>query len=110
VPLLDSVRDEFADRNVFLHLLLGLVALARRLDALLPGPGDSPAAGAEAPPPPEGGAPADPFLDLVLGLVSLRRTVATELGASPSAHAGAEPAPAPHPVEAPSLRLRDLLR
>ncbi|WP_437610056.1 hypothetical protein WMF20_01525 [Sorangium sp. So ce834] len=56
MALLDSVRDASAEGNVPLHLLLGLVSFARRLDRLLGAPG-APApqpgsvAGAPAPQP-----------------------------------------------------------
>lgn len=52
MPLLDSVRDEFANRNVLLHLLLGAISVGRRLDAFLPGtppPPEPPADAREAP-------------------------------------------------------------
>ncbi|WP_129572676.1 MULTISPECIES: hypothetical protein [Sorangium] len=39
MALLDSVRDASAEGNVPLHLLLGLVSFARRLDRLLGAPG-----------------------------------------------------------------------
>ncbi|WP_437801023.1 hypothetical protein [Sorangium sp. So ce693] len=52
MPLLDSVRDEFANRNVLLHLLLGAISVGRRLDAFLPGTPPTPEPPADAPEPP----------------------------------------------------------
>lgn len=135
MPLLDSVRDEFADRNVLLHLLLGAVSLGRRLDVFLP---PRPSSGAEGEPksheeadrsagvpldaPPATGsggassaeprAPDDPLLYLVLGLISLRRTIMVELDPIRAEHAGARGAGprADKASSAAELRLRDLLR
>jgi hypothetical protein len=79
VAILDSVGDEFVDRNEPLHLVLGLISLGRRLDAHLP---DAPGAEPEAPagPPSATETPGgDPLLHLLLGLVSLRRTLLSEL-------------------------------
>lgn len=86
MPLLDSVRDEFAEHNVPLHLLLGLISFARRMDAHLPGsPGEGPPA-PQAPPAAAEAPRGDPFLHLLLGLVSLRRTLLSELEPLREAH------------------------
>jgi hypothetical protein len=104
MALFDSVRDGFADRNAPLHLLLGVISLARRLDAFLPAP--------SAPPPaPPAPAPAgDPFLYLVLGVISLRRTLEGELAKVRAAHRGAPPAEAPEAAAKAAPLIRDLLR
>jgi hypothetical protein len=109
--VLDSVRDEFADGNVPLHLVLGLISLARRLDASLPAPPEVRAEVDAAPSPPAPPAPSEAFLYLVLGLVSLRRTLARELDPIRAAHeARRAGSSASRPSPAPNLRLRDLLR
>jgi hypothetical protein len=116
VPLLDSVRDEFADRNVALHVVLGAISLAQRLDALVP---KRPAPHASNEPeepaaskPRMAREPGDPLLDFVLGLIALRRALMAELEPIRAAHASAEqPRPAgPRKNDAPPLRLRELLR
>lgn len=78
MALLDSLRDASADRNVPLHLLLGLVSLARRLDPLLGAPGSP---GPPEPPPsaPAPDARGDALIYLLLGVISLRRTLLAEL-------------------------------
>ncbi len=85
-PLLHRHRDEFADRNLFLQLGLGLVASSHRLDALLSrhgkGPGDT--------------APKDraeeELIHFVLGLISFRDRVMGHL--SRARRGPPEPAPA----------------
>ncbi len=119
MTLLDSVRDEFAEHNVPLHLLLGLLSLARRMDAHLPsspaGP-PAPLMAREAPPPEPDAAGADPLLHLLLGLISLRRTLLSELEPLRAAHEQARrdrEAPglgSPAPGAPASLHARDLLR
>jgi hypothetical protein len=128
VALLDSIRDEFTDRNVPMHLLLGMLSLTRRLDAVL-GPRDAPMDRREPSPrddasclhvdaepmgkmqgetPPRG----DAFLHLLLGLISLRRTLRDELDpirAAPRGAALQHERGTPGPVP-PAQGLRDLLR
>jgi hypothetical protein len=74
MALLDSSRDEFADRNVLLHLVLGLVSYARRVGALVPLP-----APVEAPPEGAGSAPPDAALSFLLGVIAVRATLMREL-------------------------------
>ncbi|MDC0683645.1 hypothetical protein [Sorangium atrum] len=127
MPLLDSVRDEFANRNALLHLLLGAISMGRRLDALLPGaPAMSePSAGApekrRLPPPdgaPHGTSAGDPrgasdqLLYLVLGAISLRRALMAELEPLHAAHAAAvrQGAAGAQDPAGQAATLRDLLR
>jgi hypothetical protein len=105
MPLLDSTRDEFTERNVPLHLLLGLMSLARRLDGLLarrrPAVEDA-RLGYPGPP------PQHPLVYLILGLVSVRRTLLAELDPLLAAHRQRDrDTPAPR---SPPPPLRDLLR
>jgi hypothetical protein len=104
VALLDSARDAFSDRDAPLHLLLGLISFARRLDGL--------AAPEARQPRQEGhegdGPPTDASIHLVLGLLSFRKTLLASLGPIRAAHlrraqAGAESAE-------PPTALPDLLR
>jgi hypothetical protein len=97
MPLLDSARDEFTERNVPLCLLLGLVSLGRRLDGVVAkrGPGGEEHAGEH------------PLVYLILGLVSLRTKLAAELDPLLSAHRRRVAAPAPDSASAP---IRNLLR
>ena len=74
MALLDSSRDEFADRNVLLHLVLGLVSYARRVDALVPS-----SAPVEARPEGAGSAPPDAALFFLLGMVAVRESLMREL-------------------------------
>jgi len=112
VPLLDSVRAEFADRNAPLHLLLGALSLARRLDRLLPeAPLDPPKAPQSA-----RSEPGDhPLVYIALGLISLRKTLLSQLEPVRAAHAeanppGEAPADAADAADAQAPRIRDLLR
>lgn len=119
MALVDSLREGYVEHNVPLHLLLGLISLARRMDAHLPpSPEGAPAAHAagEAPPlaqpVPEtpGG---DPLLHVLLGLISLRRTLLSELEPLREAHEAAQARPgpeAPGPDAQVALPARDLLR
>ncbi|XXX77465.1 hypothetical protein WMF30_01650 [Sorangium sp. So ce134] len=86
MALLDSLRDASADRNVPLHLLLGLVSLARRLDPLLdapdapePPPGTAASPGAASPGGTAADARGDALIYLLLGAISVRRTLLAEL-------------------------------
>jgi hypothetical protein len=100
MPRLDSTRDAFADRNVPLALLLGLVSLAHRLGGV--------ATARRSSPPPGPDAREHPLLYLVLGLVSLRRTLLAELEPLREAREVRDHSvPARRPPEPP---LRDLLR
>lgn len=119
MALLDSIGDEFAEHNVPLHLLLGLISLARRMDPHLPAPPaaePAPPAPSEAPPPAPEAAGADPLVHLALGLISLRRTLLADLEPLRAAHAqacrerGAAGPEAPEPGAPAALRARDLLR
>jgi hypothetical protein len=88
MALVEGLRGEFADHDVYLHLLLGLVSASRRLERLLP----------DVPPSP----PAEPQAALsadeegrvlaLLGLISVRRTLMGMLEAR-SAQSGASRAP-----------------
>jgi hypothetical protein len=72
MALLEELRGEFAEHDTFLHLLLGLIALAHRLDPLLPEvPGPPP----REPPSPAPDEDEQRAVLLLLGLVSLRRTL-----------------------------------
>jgi|HubBroStandDraft_6_1064221.scaffolds.fasta_scaffold889275_1 hypothetical protein len=95
MPLLDSTRDEFTERNVPLHLLLGLVSLGRRLDGLL----------ARRRPEVQDEGREHPLVYLILGLLSVRRTLLAELGPLLAAHRPRVPSPPQPPPP-----LRDLLR
>jgi hypothetical protein len=98
MPLLDSTRDEFAERNVPLCLLLGLVSLGRRLDGLLAKRG-APWQERQEP------AGEHPLVFLILGLVSLRTKLAAELDPLLSTRRPRVVSPAPA-----SPLIRDLLR
>ncbi|WP_437724898.1 hypothetical protein [Sorangium sp. So ce861] len=60
MALLDSLRDASAEGNVPLHLLLGMVSFARRLDRLLGAPGAPAATPAATQPGSMAGTPATP--------------------------------------------------
>ncbi len=99
---LDDVRDDYADENLPVFLLLGLVSALRRLEPLLP-PVEEPPLDAHATEPGSGR-----FLYLVLGLIAFRRALEAHLpppceAAASGGPAGEEPAPG-----LPSLR--ELLR
>lgn len=114
MALLDSVQEAFADRNVPLHLLLGMISIGRRLDRYLPDRperqspprperGDEPRpAAARAPRRPE---PGEQLLYSILGVISIRRVLMAELEAVRAGRAAPGPPPAP-----PVLRGRRLLR
>jgi len=74
MALLDSSRDEFADRNVLLHLVLGLVSYARRIETLAPPP-----ARVEARPEETETSPPDAALSFLLGVVAVRASLMREL-------------------------------
>lgn len=103
---LDDVRDDYADENLPVFLLLGLVSALRRLEPLLP-PVEEPPPG--APGHAHATAPGSGrLLYLVLGLVAFRRSLMASLpppceAAASGGPAGEEPAPG-----LPSLR--ELLR
>jgi hypothetical protein len=107
MALLDSIREGFADRNAPLYALLGLISLARRLDAFLPPSAD--ATKTPPPPPPPTRSPGDdPLLYLLLGMISLRRTLLSELEPLRAAHRTAGERRSRDAIIAPLLR--DLLR
>jgi hypothetical protein len=103
---LDDVRDDYADENLPVFLLLGLVSALRRLEPLLP-PVDEPPPGSPGPahtPAPGSGR----FVYLVLGLVAFRRNLVASL--PPPCEAAASGGPATE-EPAPGLpSLRELLR
>lgn len=71
MALLEEMRGGFAEHDVFLHLLLGLLSVSRRLEPVVP---REPVRG------PEGTAPGlteeeERRVLLLLGLVSVRRTL-----------------------------------
>lgn len=101
MALIDSVREGYAEHNVPLHLLLGLISLSRRMDVYLP----PPPAGA----PPVSEAPGgDPVLHALLGLISLRRTLLSAVEPIRQAHEAAQARPGPLAPAPPPAR--DLLR
>ncbi|WP_437968045.1 hypothetical protein WMF04_01530 [Sorangium sp. So ce260] len=128
MALLDSLRDASTEGNVPLHLLLGLVSLARRLDPLVGAPGSPEPPGAprspeppRAPEPPPSaaatgsattGARGDALIHLLLGVISLRRTLLAELAPLREARpAEAQPQSRGAPDPAAARRgLRSLLR
>ena len=105
MALLETLRHDFAEHDVFLHLLLGLVSLSRSHDAALPSPSVGPV---ESPPESDLGPEDRPVL-LLLGLLSVRRTLMQGLEAH---RVREEPPTRSSPVSSPaeSPRLRDLLR
>jgi hypothetical protein len=68
--MLDERPDEFDQRNLFLHAVLGMISASSRLDAAL----------AEEPVTEAPVAPDDPWLLCVLGMVATRERVMTILG------------------------------
>ena len=80
MALLDSARAAFSDRDAPLHLLLGLISLARRLDGL------PPPRGAALEGHGEDGPRDDASIDLVLGLLSFRKALLAALGPIRAAH------------------------
>lgn len=104
--MLDDRPDEFDHRNLFLHVLLGLVSTFGRLDALTTAPGTANASGAANA---ATSAPAvaddDPWLLCVLGLVAFRLRAMRHFD-------GIGPPPRPLAAErrAAPLPLRGLLR
>jgi hypothetical protein len=97
--MIDSHGDDFDQRNVFLHLALGMVSASQRLDRVLSRHGRSTEATEPGPLGPED----EMLLDFVLGLVSFRDHA---LAALSSAHRA--PRLAPRRPEGSSPR--DLLR
>ena len=104
---LDDVRDDYADENLPVFLLLGLVSALRRLEPLLPP--------VEEPPPVSPGHAygtvpgSGRFLYLVLGLVAFRHQLLATL---PPPRAAAVPGDAPRgtPPGTGGPSLRELLR
>jgi hypothetical protein len=96
-PLLHRHRDEFADRNLFLQLSLGLVASSQRLDALLARHGKGPGVGAAE------DRAGEEILHFVLGLISFRDRVMGHLQQ-------ARQAPPPEAAGAPREDLSGVLR
>jgi hypothetical protein len=89
MTILQRRPDDFAHRNLFLQVTLGLVSCARRFDALLeahalPGAG----------PPQDDAEPGDPLL-FVLGLVAFRSRLMAAVEAIPL-----PPVPPPRPPSA----------
>jgi hypothetical protein len=80
VALLDSARAAFSDRDAPLHLLLGLISLARRLDGL------PTTRGAAREGHGEDGPRDEPSIHLVLGLLSFRKALLASLGPIHAAH------------------------
>jgi hypothetical protein len=103
---LDDVRDDYADENLPVFLLLGLVSALRRLEPLLPPeekpPLDAPGH-AHAPAPGSGR-----FLYLVLGLIAFRRDLEAHL--PPPCEAAASGGSAGEEPTAGLPSLRELLR
>lgn len=121
---LDDAREDYADENPPVFLLLGLVSALQRLEPLLP-PVEAPCASTEAPgsSTPEATSGAARFLYLVLGLIAFRRhLLATLAAATPDTPRdastgtpllGVRPAAAPDGSQKPTPRppsLRELLR
>jgi hypothetical protein len=77
--------DDFADRNVFLHVALGIVAASVRLDQVLARYGRGPVTGDPATPEDRA------LIEFVLGLVSFRNAALRTLTAA--RHAPREAAP-----------------
>jgi hypothetical protein len=102
MALLEGLRGGFDEHDAFLHLLLGLVSLSRRLERLLPPPPEgAPARSAEAPQEED-----ERVVLLLLGLLSVRRTVMGTLKPLRATHtppargdASEERAEAPSPRE-----------
>jgi hypothetical protein len=98
MPILASLGDAFDARNQLLQVLLGLLAVERRLATLVaPAAGDD---GAPAPP------ADDAFTHLVLGLVAIGERLRAHLDAVAAPAADGAPL-AVRPAAA--ARLRDLL-
>jgi hypothetical protein len=89
---LDSHHTEFDERNLLLQLALGLIAAAKRLDAILAQHGRSSAAEKRA------AAPGDEVLvDFLLGVIAFRNRVMGHLESSRTPVKPRAPAPAKTP-------------
>lgn len=90
--LVEGLREEFADHDVFLDLMLGLVSVVRRSERWLP---EAPPA---APPEAERGleGEAEQRVMLLLGWISMRQTLMKSLEPVHASHvrAGSPEAPA----------------
>ena len=83
---LDDAREDYADENLPVFLLLGLVSALQRLEPLLP-PTEAPCVATEASECPTGEASppgSARFLCLVLGLIAFRRHLLATLAAEES--------------------------
>lgn len=106
MALLDELRFEFAEHNVFLHLLLGLVSLGQRLESWLPAKSSGAAPAASDP---EATRDDERPLLLLLGLISLHETLMDTTAPIRSSALARESIDEHAPTEPPS-RLTDLLR
>jgi hypothetical protein len=103
MALLEEMRGGFAEHDVFLHLLLGLLSVSRRLERVLP---REPVRGPEEPAPGLTQEEERRVL-LLLGLVSVRRTLLGTLEPlRPSGPPGGEACEPRAPLPSP----RELLR
>jgi hypothetical protein len=96
-PLLHRHRDEFADRNLFFQLALGLVSSSHRLDALLARHGRGPGEAAKR------DRVDEELIHFVLGLICFRDRVMSNLHR-------ARREPPPEAPEAPRRDLHEVLR
>lgn len=71
MALLEELRGEFTEHDVFLHLLLGLVSASRRLEQVLP----REPLGVPAETSPQASETEERRVLLLLGLLSVRRTL-----------------------------------
>ena len=115
VGLLDQRSDAFADRNVFLHFVLGLASAGRRFDDLLERAAAEGArrrgarealGGSEA----EQGGEDDEVLYFVLGLASFRARAGASIEALRSTPSSAEASADPAPSRASARERGGLLR
>ncbi len=97
--MIDDLREDFTDHDVFLHLVLGLLSATGRVTRLLPTPAEEAAPSGAAGPPRD-----ERFLHLLLGIVSVRTRLLQAL--EPEAAAAAA---APRSEREPEP-LSDLLR
>jgi hypothetical protein len=106
MALLEELRGDFTEHDVFLHLLLGLVSVSRRLERVLPPePTRVPQAATPAPLTEE----EERRVMLLLGLVSARRTLLGTLEPLRAAsRASTSPGASEPREEGPTLR--ELLR